>query len=193
MKDEIIEKVKEEAHLGIAQIISKIFATILEPILHSIDIVKLRIGLLFEKRQMTKDMNFIVNVGLLRSFLERHHFDCVIHTSHNGNHSNTGLGYKYIKPIFVLVHSENELLKTWCKHSSPTYTYTELLYYCIQHRSYTISEFDERLTSYFADYYKKVFFRRHRSVYYCIMSKDEVLTNENEEYIESLIDNILDT
>jgi len=192
MKDEIIEKVKEEVHLGIAQIISKIFATILEPILHSIDILKSKVNLLLENHRMLATMNLVVNTELLREYLEKNNFDCIIYATHNGEHSDTGLGYKFIKPIFVFVRSENAMLERCCRYSSPIPIYAKWLWNCIQHKVSLKAQgdFDEQMQSYFKDY-SKVFWRKHRSVFYYIMTKGEVLTNENEDYIESLIDNIL--
>ena len=188
--EEIKEEIKKEAKLGIAQIIAKIFATILEPILKLIDLFKSECKRWYDDYKMKKTMNFIVNSEVLRHYLDKHNFDCIMFNTHNGQHSESGFGYKYVKSIFHYVQSKNNMLEIWCNNSSPIEIYLKWMYHCLYAKSFLKCEFDEKMQLYFADY-DKIFWRKYKSVFYCIMSGDAILTESHEKYINKIIDNFL--
>jgi len=140
--------------------------------------------------KMKKTMNFIIHSNLLSEYLATHNLECIMHTTTNGEHSEGGFGYKYIKPIFTFVSSENKMLKLWCNNSSPIQIYIKWMYYCLQKKNFLKSEFDYNMGSFFCDY-DKVYFRKHRSIFYCVMSVETILTESHEEYINSIIDYFL--
>ena len=184
---EIKSQVKKEVNTGISYVIAKIFATVLE----LIDITVKKVKIHYENRRIRKTMNYIVNATLLQYYLNENNFDCIMHTTHNGLYSEAGFGYKYVRPIFTCVKSNNKMLDLFCNDSSPASLYTKWMWYCIQCFDMMKPDFDEKMRAYFMDY-DKVFWRKHRTVFYCILSGDAILTDKHEKYINMIIDNLLD-
>ena len=190
MINEITDDIKREASSGISQIIGKVFSTLFEPLLKGIDAIKTFFKKRYDERKMRNTMSFVVNYNLLQAYLDKHNFDCIMHTTHNGLCSEGGFEYKYIKPIFTFIQAKNEMLEIFCNNSSPIQLYIQWICYCIQHKTFTKNSFDEKMMVFFGDY-DRIFWRRHRSVFYCILSGDAILTNENEKYINTIIDKFL--
>ena len=192
MEDEVFDDLKNEAKQGVAQIVAKIFSTLLEPILIGIDKVKEQLYKRLDAYNVRKTMSFIENSSLLYRYLDEHNFDCVVFVMHNGIHSSSGLGCKFLTPQLENVQSPNEMLGLFKSMTLPlSKTYIEWIYYCFQHKAYTRSEFNNEMMLYFDDY-EKLFFRTYRGVFYIVMSGESVLTNDDENYINSIIDSLLE-
>ena len=190
--NEVIEQIKSETKTGISQVIAKIFESAVEPFLDGIDLLKSVVRRCYENYKIKKTMYSIINKNLLEIYLEKHNLNCFMLTTHNGQHSESGLGKKYINPEFVYTTlSDNNLLDVLCSNESPLHLYAKWLYFCMQGRSFEKQDFTEKMQAYFEDY-NYVFFRKYRVVFYVIMSKDRELTNEHERYINTIIDNFLD-
>jgi len=190
MANEILEELKKEANQSIGHIIIKVFNTLLEPILNGIDKIKVNINKCREARKIRNTMDYIIHYNSLLNYLEKYNFESVMHTTNNGNHSETGISYRYIHPIFSNVKSNNKMLELFCKNDSPISLYVLWMFYCIQNTTHIKKEFDDRMQSYFNDY-EIVYWRKYRSVFYCILATDIALTQDHEKKINFLIDNLI--
>ena len=186
--NDLMDQLKMESKLGGDHIISKIFSTLLEPILKGFEWIKDQIAIKYVERRLINTMSFVENTFLLSVYLEEHNFDCLI------LYSDPGFKFKFLEPVFVSVKSKNKHLKKICNNNSHVRSLCLWMWYCMQHKSFSKGidgKFgNDKLDLYFSDY-EKIFWRVRSSMFYCVMSGGAILTNEDERYINNIIDNFL--
>jgi len=109
--DEASLNLKKEAASGLVQIISKLFQSLIEPVLKLIDKIRDRLIKRIKKRNIEKDMDVTISDILLKEYLKRNDFELIVWRTKNGEHDETGFGYRYIHPFFTYCNSTNELLE----------------------------------------------------------------------------------
>ena len=193
--NEITDQAKQEVHNGISQILVRVFASTLGRVFDIFDRFHSFVDKTLETRRIKKTMELVISCNLLAHYLDSKKLDCIVLTTHNGKHSESGFDYKFVLPIFTSIYTEpeeNQSLDLFLNYSSRIDIYRKWLNLCLQNKDVDKSEFSPKMKMFFGKY-NKICFRRHRAIFYIVLPKEQnEFSSEQETEVAHILDHILD-
>jgi len=189
MKEEITDSIKREATTGILQIIGKIFSTLIEPLLNGIEALKGLISDFYKERRIRRTMGFILFSDLMMDYISEHNIDILVFSTHNGEHSESGYDFRFVKALYSSFISEKNAVNKFLAHSTPAHFYLDWLSNCVKCKETERVNYNSKEKTFFGNY-ERIYWRRFHDIFYCVLANKDLDINQIEQEINEIIRNL---